>query len=235
MNDGVLIHVGINFIFSPAPNVNKRKALDFQHSLLESGVEVSQSKYKESEVIVLFTEPTQIEAKVAVLNPGVGQLVVVGPRAPGDVHIFGLHANAIVQAYRATWPLQKSLQLLHCDATLRLLYETRRDHAFQELWQVRLRQSDESLAILGPNILGGGLRFVMTSPAAEAEPYLAEVKIESYLEDTSKIYVEAQFKWDSMRPDAQFDTLERLTKINSYIDNNVRSFMSWEETDDSGQ
>jgi hypothetical protein len=106
------------------------------------------------------------------------------------------------------------------------LYETSAEHAFQELWEMRLRQPPDSLAVLGRPVLGGGLRFVMPPQPDDPEPVQIEVKIESFLRDTKKIFVETQFAWPSpMSPGAPFP-VNRLEQVNKYIEESVISFIT---------
>lgn len=228
MNDGLLIHTGINYILSPMPNITKRKGLDFQHSLLEEGVDTSGSKNEESKIIIICDDPIRLEIQVAKVGPNVGQLLILGPKNPGTVHMFSQQANAIVKAYKATWPSQ-NLQVLACDVSLRMLYETPGvDHAFKELWEARLSQTEDSLALLGP-VLSGGLRFVIPPQENDPEASMKEIKIESFLGDSSKLFVEVNFKWDTQGRN-HFDSVSKLDTVNEYVEENVCQFIDWRDS-----
>lgn len=228
MNDSLLIHAGINYIVSPAAETSRRKGLDFQHFLLEQGIEVAESKYEKAETInVVITDPIFVSIMVSSIGPGVGQLLLVGDRRPGDSFSFGLQADAIIKAYEQTWPFEKH-QIIHCDITLRYLYETGEDHAFKMLWEERLGQSEDSLSVLGP-VLGGGLRFVTPPTPEQKEPHLTEVKIESFLKDTSRLFVETEFKWEGPPRNWLFNPVERINEVNDYVNNQVAKFIDWRE------
>ena len=72
---------------------------------------------------------------------------------------------------------------------------------------------------------------MMPPTESQREKHLVEVKIESYLKDTSKLFVEAQFKWEP-GPTAQFEPGSRLDMVSSFIQNEVRAFMDWKEDND---
>lgn len=234
MNEGVLIHAGINYIMSPLAETSRRKGLDFQHSLLEQGIEIAESKYEKGKTInVAITDPISVNIKVSSIGPGVGQLLLLGAGRPGDTHTFGVQAEAIIEAYKQTWPSEKH-QIGHCDITLRMLYETSSEHAFELIWQRRLKQAPESLSILGP-VLGGGLRFVTPPTQEQEEPHVTEIKIESFLRDTSKLFVETQFKWETPPRNWTFNPMERITEVNEYIENQVMNFIDWQEEDNDSE
>jgi hypothetical protein len=142
--------------------------------------------------------------------------------------LFIKEAEAAIEAYESVWP-SPNRQIVHADATIRQLYETTSQHAFQELWENRLGQSAQTLSVFGRPIRGGGLRFVM-DPVAEDLPVQIEVKIESFLRDTTKIFVETQFTWPiPSAPQSPFNLRERIEKMDSYIETHVQSFISGEK------
>ncbi|MEW6232659.1 MAG: hypothetical protein AB1566_10155 [Chloroflexota bacterium] len=217
----VIIHMGINFVVSPVPTIDVQSSLKFQQSLVTRGIEFAKVEFKEREIAVVREAPTRLEIKVAAISPSpVGQLLIVAPDPRRVLTLFNKEAEAIVEAFESTWPAKKR-QIISSDATLRDLYEASGEHAFQELWETRLRQSPGSLAVLGRPVLGGGLRFVMPPLPDEPEPVQIEVKIESFLRDTKKIYVETQFTWPQpMSPGAPFP-VNRLNQVNEYIEGKI--------------
>jgi len=63
----------------------------------------------------------------------------------------------------------------------------------------------------------------------DQRPAQIEVKIESSLRDTSKIFVETQFTWHKPTdPGDRFDARGRLQQINDYIRNQVVAFITGE-------
>jgi len=80
---------------------------------------------------------------------------------------------------------------------------------------------------------GGGLRFVMDPVPNHDHPAQIEVKIESFLQDTSKVFVETQFNW--LKPQVSFDPKRHLDEMNQYIENQVRQFMIGEQKSNDAQ
>jgi len=162
------------------------------------------------------------------LEPQVGQILVVAPNPKGSLNLFIQEMEAALKAFEAVWPAQNR-QVIKSDATLRELHETTSQHAFQELWEKRLGQPTQSLAVFERPIRGGGLRFVMDPIPNEDEPVQIEVKIESFLGDTSKIFVETQFIWlKPTAPGTPIEPGERLSQMNAYIEKQVHRFLSGE-------
>lgn len=220
------IHMGVNFVVSPPPTIDMDRNLDFQQSLVGEGIDFAKVGFKEGELSVIREVPTFLQVRVAALGPPTGQLLILAPNPQRSLGLFAKEAEAVVRAFDSTWP-EKNRQVIRCDATLRDLYEASGEHAFKELWETRLAQSPDSLAVLGRPVLGGGLRFVMPPRAHDPEPVQIEVKIESFLKDTKKIYVETQFTWPAPRPPgAAVDPQNRLKQVDAYVENEVISFIT---------
>ncbi len=218
------IHIGINFLVAPMPTIDAQSNLSFQQFLIARGVDFSRIELRErqGEIIVGREAPTLLEIRVAAhSHTPLGQLLILAPHLGCDLELFSREAEAIVEAFSLTWPADKR-QIISSDATLRDLFETSAEHAFQELWEGLLDQSPEKLAGLGRPVLGGGLRLVMPPKPDEPEPTQIEVKIESFLQDTKKIFVETQFTWrPPMLPDASFNPSKRLKQIDEYVEDRV--------------
>lgn len=220
------IHMGINFVISPVPTIDMPRHLIFQQSLVSQGIDFEKTDFKEQEILVIREAPTPLHVRIAVLGPPTGQLVILAPHPRRDLGLFAREAEAVVRAFDATWP-EENRQLIGCDATLRDLFEASGEHAFRELWETRLGQSRDALAVLGRPVLGGGLRFVMPARREDPQQPQVEVKIESFLRDTKKIFVETQFAWPPPRPPGEvFDPRNRLQQVDAYIENEVISFVT---------
>lgn len=218
-----LIHFGINFVVGPGPTVNQTTGLSFQNALVQQGIEFDQVNFEEDTIKVVRRQtPLQI---VVVSAPGqpTGQLLMIAPQPARPLELFIGETEAVVKAFESVWTSQQR-QIIRRDVTIRSLYETNQ-HAFQEIWETRLGQSQESLRVFGRRVLGGGLRFVM--PPEDGKPAQIEVKIESYLKDTSKVFVETQFTWPTpTAPDVSFEPRERLREVNDYAQKEVVNFIT---------
>ncbi len=223
--EGIPLHMGINYVISPSPEINKKRYLTFQQELMNMGIDYSGGEERENEIFVVRkVSPLEIRV-ISMVGVPVGQLLILAPHPNRDSTAFGKEVEAIVEAFEKTWVTPR--QILSCDSTIRYLYETSSEHAFKELWETRLRQSESSLAIFGRRVLGGGLRFVMPPIPGEDDPTQIEVKIEAYLQDTKKIFIEADFKWPQPKqPGVPFEPMRRLQMVDKYIENEVRNFVA---------
>ena len=220
------IHMGINFVMSPLPVINPQSYLRFQEALVDftNAVRIEEKQENRIEVIRGGPTPLQVVVIASVLQP-IGQLLIIATPEPGrPLKYFVQEAEQVVEAFQTTWPAPQR-QIVKKDVALRDLYEASSDHAFRELWEIQLGQSSDSLSAFGRPVLGGGLRFVM--PPEEGESAQVEVKIESFLKDTSKVFVEVQFVWPS--PEQSLDPRGPLTEADDFITNQVYSFMGGEQ------
>lgn len=223
--EGITYHIGINYVLSPPPKISKKHYLDFQKALVDKGIDFDGGGDVPEIHIERKTPPLQIRV-IASKEAPVGQLLIIAPKPDRSSEVFGKEADAIVRAFQETWQTPRQIQILSCDSTIRYLYEANGEHAFQELWESRLKQPKGSLNALSRPVLGGGLRFVMPPIPDEPNPTQIEVKIESYLQDTKKIFVEVEFKWPQPKDvGSLFDPMKRLMTIEEYIENQVKPFI----------
>mgnify|MGYP001616030245 CR=1 FL=1 len=223
-----LIHVGINYLTIPAPQVTHSSSLLFQQAVLANGLEFVRAENREKQLILTREVPSPLQIIVNVSGPEVGQIAIVAPHLKHSVEMFIKEAEASISAFTSVWSVPNR-QIIKCDATIRELIETESQHAFQELWEKRLGQSAQALKVFGRQIRGGGLRFVMDPSPIENDPAQIDVKIESYLQDTSKIFVETQFNWPkASTPGAgePFIAKNRINQVYNYISQEVHQFLS---------
>jgi hypothetical protein len=222
--DGIPLHIGINYVVSPPPEINKEKHLAFLKTLTDAGIDFGNANITDQEIFIgKKTPPLQI--RVITTDRPVGQLLVVAPHPNRPFALFCKEVESVVRAFGETWKSRR--QILTCDSTIRYLYESSSEHGFKELWETRLRQPENALSTFGRPVLGGGLRFVMPPTQSEDDPAQIEVKIESYLQDSKKIFVEVEFKWLQPKPPgASFEPIRRLKTINEYITNQVVAFVN---------
>jgi hypothetical protein len=223
-----IFHLGINFVTIPAPMITRQSALAFQQAVISRGLDFVRAENPKNRIILTRETPSPLQVTVGVLEPQVGQVLAVAPKPMGTLDLFINEVEATLEAFEAVWPAQNR-QIIKSDGTIRELHEIVGKHAFQELWERRLGQPSEALAAFGRPIRGGGLRFVMEPLQNEDEPVQIEVKIESFLRDTTKVFVETQFTWlKATQPGEPFAVRERLSQMNSYIENQVYDFISGE-------
>jgi hypothetical protein len=222
------IHMGVNYVVLPAFLVNRQASLNLQQTLLSAGVEFTSCACEGNTITVHRKAPFPLEARfvapMAQPQP-FGQILVLAPGQQWAFNGFCADAEAIFQAFGETWPAQNR-RIIACDVTLRCLYQSSSEHAFKELWEQRLSQPSDALSALERKVLGGGLRFVMPPQSGEAEPTQVEVKVESYLQDTTKVFVEIQFAWPAPQPGESFEVTRRLNQVNDYMIGQVHAFMT---------
>jgi len=219
------LYMGIHFVIAPAPRIKPQTNLKFQQSLVEHGIEFVNVAFREHEILIERPTPTPLVIRVlATRPPAIGELVVVAPQSGSGLELFVKESEAVIEAFRATWPAKR--QVLASDVTFRDFYETSAPHAFQELWEEFLGQSRDDLSTLGWSIQGGGLRFVVPPNPGDPEPVEIQLRIESFLQDTKKIWVESIFKWvQPMPPGTPMDSRSRLSQVDHYVENHVVPFI----------
>jgi hypothetical protein len=223
-----IIHMGINFITIPAPQVSHQSALAFQQAVISAGLDFTTAEHRDNIIVLTRQSPSMLQMTVAMLDAQVGQLLVVAPNPKVSLDLFADEALAVADAFAAVWPAPNR-QVIKSDVTIRELHETTAPHAFQELWEKTLGQPADTLAAFGRPVKGGGLRLVMDPLAGEESPVVIELKIESFLRDTSKIFVETQFAWPQpSQPGAELDVKEKLAAVDRFSREDVYQFMSGE-------
>jgi hypothetical protein len=219
------IHAGVNFVLAPFPGLDRTSCLKIQETLSDLGVNLSNVVYGEREFVAARQRPAPLEIKIGIVGPQIGQLLILATQSISSLDIFYAEADDIVKAFDETWPFPQR-QIVSCDATIRDLYETSSEHSFAELWEKRLHQTPHSLQIFGRGVLGGGLRFVMAPKDNNPVEPLIEVKIESYLSDTRKLFLESQFTWQQPLPvGTPLDPSTRLEQVNEFIQKEVVKFI----------
>lgn len=223
------IHVGINYVVAPTPVIDRESYFAFQQSLALRGVDISQANFADGSIVVSREAPTQLHIRLTTIpNAPVGNLLILTPGAWPSLPAIIKEVEAVVSAFDQTWGIHQR-QIITSDAAIKDLYETSAEHAFKELWEARLGQSEQALSGLGGAVLGGGLRFVVPNLIGTPTPCLAEVKIESFLQDSSQIYVETQLTWPTpLQPGAAFEPGAKLKQLNAYVENNIIPFISGE-------
>lgn len=221
------IYFGINYILASGWVSDKKKLLDFQNALLKSQLDFSDTKLGTRNFILLRKEPSPLQVKVASLGPQVSNIIINSERPAYGLDLFAKEADAICNAYKQTW-LDSPCQILRCDATLRHLYSCE-EHAFKYLWENRLGQKPQDFHYLGKRpVLGGGLRLVMPAIKGEIEPVHIEIKIESFFQESEKMFIETLFLWPQPRllsKNKRFDPEIRLTKVEKYAMSEVWNFI----------
>jgi hypothetical protein len=221
---GQVVHVGVNYVLAPWPGMKESDKFEFPKTLNDAGVLVTEIK-QEGQVLLLARRTNNpIEIRIGALGPQVGQLLMIAPELGGrSLDGVGMDMKDIADCFMKFWP---NLQILTCDVALRQLHKTSCEHAFQELWENRLKQSKESLKIFGRQVWGGGLRLVLPPHEEEINGPTIDIKIESYINDPKMIYIETLGFWNQKFPVGQvIDPDVRVEFIENYTKEKVVQFM----------
>ncbi len=224
------IHLGINFVTSPRPILTQQKILEFQQAIINNGLEYSRVERNEEALDIVRDKVSPLTIRVISPNQPLGQIIVISQFPKIPLNLFIDEACAAIDAFNDVWGLDKR-QILAGDTTLRELIETTSPHAFQELWEERLEQSSKALAVFDRPVRGGGLRFVLDPKPGDLLSSQLEVKIESYLKDATKIYVEIQSKWQSSKTQTEFDVKNRLDEVQTFLGEKVHNFLLGDHND----
>jgi len=221
------IFFSVNYIMASVWTPDKKKVLDFQDALLGSQLEFSESKCAVRSFELIRREQSPLYVKVASLGPQVSNVAVRSERPAYPIDLFVREADAVYEAYRQIWH-KEQVQILRCDATIRHLYSCA-EHAFKYLWEDRLGQEPQDFHYLGKRpVLGGGLRLVMPPTKEDTEPVQIELKIESFFQESQKMFIETLFVWPQPRllpKDKKFDPGFRLQRVEKYAINEVCNFV----------
>ena len=220
------IYAGINYIVSPPPTMGLESRLEFQRQLSDANIELTDIKFdsQSQRLMGVRSNPMPLQVTIGLLAPTVGQLVIVAPDLGGrSLDIFGEEACDITRTFSNIWPQR---QVLGCDATIRNLYDSDTEHAFKEIWEVLLHQPSDRMNAFGRPILGGGLRFVMPKIDSDPSKPVIEVKVESFLQDTHKIYLDVSCNWPTpQQPDFALDPVNRINYVDDFIQKQVMDFV----------
>lgn len=219
----VLLHAGVNFVIAPAAEYNKADSLRFQAQLESQGVETSNVVYAPNQIsIIKQSQKSSREIRLVNAGPQVSQLLIILNQPEFSTELVEEEMDRVLALHNNIWP-STGKQLLACDATIRSLYDSSMANAFQEIWEHKLVQPAATLAVFGRQIQGGGLRFVM--PPSDPNDAVVELKLESYLSDPKKIYVDVQFIWKTpIVINNALSASTRIQAVESFISDNVLNF-----------
>ena len=216
-----IIHTGVNYIFAPLPLFDKAQSLQFQAKLEEQKVEITVANYNVAQINLLRQGTSPLEIKL--MNPGqnLGQLLIIVPEPSYSLELLEEEIERILLAFQEVWPLEGK-QILSSDITFRILADSIREHAFQEIWESLLGQKPEKLSVLGKQVQGGGLRLVLNNqePRQNEEP-IVEVRIESFLNDPKKVFMETQFIWKKPESIHQSIDTSRIHRVEEFLEEKI--------------
>jgi hypothetical protein len=223
------VHFGLNFLLAGPWGHEKGAILDFQKALLDSGVEFTQTAVRPAGFSLIRNEPSPMQVILESQNPQVHTLQITASNPQYDLEMFSREACVVVTAYQKTW-CYPQYQILNSGGCIRHLYSAR-VHAFQYLWEQRLGQSGQDFMLLDSRpVVGGGLRLLIPPHQKEGgEPVSIEIRIESFLRESQKLFVETIFTWPQPKVvigTTGFDCQNRLNEIETFAAGQVWDFIA---------
>lgn len=225
-NSRTIIHLGINLVITPFPEINQTTSLTFQNAIIAHGLEYQNAINEQNKLILLRDKPTPLQITVGLNLPNTGQLIIVAPFPNRPVNIFIQEAEAVAEAFLSTW--NYPFHVIGSDTALRELHETSEEHAFQEIWEKRLKQPVDALSAFERPIRAGGLRFILDPNSGDPNPTRIEVKIESFIDNTKKIFIETLFFYLRPPQGSGFSITQRINETDQYVKNQVYNFFKGE-------
>ena len=221
------IFYGVNYVVASEWPSQPVQRAEFQKVLAENQVSFDQTVAGVRNFTLIRKEQSPLQVKIASLGPQVSNVGINSQYPSYTADMFLKDADTVLDVYRRTL-LREPCQILQSGATVHQLYSCS-DHAFKYLWEQRLNQDPQDFSHLGKPVLGGGLRLVMPPIKGDVEPVQIELKIESFLREPNKMYIEIMFVWPQprlLRPEQKFDPEFRLKKVEKYAIREVWEFLT---------
>jgi len=223
------IHFSISYAFAMQWVPDKSKNLDFQRALLENGLDFSQINVTERQFTLFRAEHSPLRVVIESNGPQVCSLHAVAQNPTCDLDMFTMDADAVCSGFLQTWPAEQ-YQLVRRAAKIHHLYSCN-THAFGYLWEKRLGQSPEDFQALGQRpVAGGGLRLVMPPVnLPDSEPNSIEVRIESFMRETTKLFIETAIVWPKpviIQKNEKLNPKSLMQQTENYATNEVWNFLT---------
>lgn len=221
-----IIHTGINYVVAPAITIDRNTVFKFQNLLEQSNVQINSANYGETNFSLTRQSNFPLEIKMFNNNPQSGQIVLLMPHPEYSIELIEEESDRIFESINNVWTL-KGKQLISSDATLRILFDSHFPNSFVEIWEKRLKQDPNELKIFDKPVLGGGVRLVIPPTVPGPDEPTIEIKIESFLNDTKKLFVETQFIWQraSIIDGSGINGSERISKVYHFVEDKILKYL----------
>jgi hypothetical protein len=228
-NSKTTSHFSLHYLLAGAWNPERIKAVEFEKALLDNGLDFSQTNLYEKTFLLSRSQPSQLQIKLESPGPQVMGIQIVSQNPQYDLDLFCRDAEAAISAFQVTWPAEH-YQVLTTTGKLHHLYSTE-VHAFKYLWEQRLRQQPQDFQILGKRpVAGGGLRLLMPPHSVDGRRAVSiEVRVESFLRETNKLFVETVFTWPqphNVAAEQGFSPQQLMQEIEMFAANELWDFIT---------
>jgi hypothetical protein len=227
-NSKTTSHFSLQYLLAGPWRPERAKTVDFQKSLLDNGLDFSQTNLNANAFTLTRQQPSALQVKLESPGPQVMTIQVLAQDPQYDLELFCRDGQAACDSFQQTWP-GEHYQVLKATAKVHHLYSLQ-SHAFKYLWEKRLGQAPSDFQILGKRpVAGGGLRLLMPPHSVDGvEPVSIEVRIESFLRETNKLFIETVFTWPKpsiINKDQRFNPEELMNSVEAFAANEVWDFV----------
>lgn len=227
-NSKTTSHFSLQYLLASSWQPDRMKAVEFEKALLDNGLDFSQTNLYDKSFVLTRSQPSQLQIKLEAPGPQVSAIQIMSQTPQYDLDLFCRDAEAVTAAFAATWPA-KQYQRLNATGKIHHLYSSE-THAFKYLWEQRLGQQPADFQILGNRpVAGGGLRLLIPPHADNGgEAVSIEIRIESFLRETNKLFVETVFTWPQPKNISATDGFapqNLMEQIESFAANELWNFI----------
>lgn len=221
-------YFGIQYLLAGNWRPDRHNLVEFEKALINNGLDFSQTQLSDKSFVLIRSESSPLQIKLESSGPQVMSIHITAQNPAYDLEMFCRDVEAVISAFQSTWPADQ-YQLLNTTGKIHHLYSSQ-THAFKYLWETRLCQQAEDFKALGSRpVAGGGLRLLMPPHSVDgAEPVSIELRIESFLRETNKLFVETVFTWPRPRminSDEPFGPHAAMAQIERFAAEDVWNFI----------
>ncbi len=228
------IQFTVGFLIGPALELDEQRVAAFRARLEEEDIRFEHAEHADSTLVLARTAPSSLQVQIVSGQVGaaaepvpVTQIViatVIGQDSPvAAMAEFADAAHEVTDVVRDLWPEME--YVLGWNTGVRSLFASSTEHSFQYLWEQRLRQDTQELSVFGRPILGGGLRLMFPPGQDEGEHFQAEVRVESFLEDVRRLYVELNLANGNPEPINALNPTVLIQATEAFMDERVLPFL----------
>lgn len=224
----------VGFLIGPALELDEQRTAAFRARLEEEGIRFEHAEHGDSTLVLARDTPSSLQVQIVSGQVGGGSepvpvtQIMVATVIGQDVQAapageFADAAHEVTDAAREVWPEME--YVLGWNTGVRTLFASSTEHSFQYLWEQRLGQDTQELSVFGRPILGGGLRLMFPPGQGEGEQYQAEVRVESFLEDVRRLYVEVNLANGAPEPINALNPTVLIQGTESFLNDRVIPFL----------
>lgn len=220
---------GIQYLLAGNWRPDRQNTVEFEKALIDNGLDFSQTQLSDKSFVLTRSESSPLQIKLESSGPQVMSIHVTAQNPAYDLAMFCRDIEAVTTSFQSTWPAEH-YQLLSTTGRIHHLYSSQ-THAFKYLWENRLGQRPSDFQALGNRpVAGGGLRLLIPPHSVDgAEPVSIELRVESFLRETNKLFIETVFTWPRpkiVNNDDRFAPQSVMMQIERFAAEDVWNFIT---------